>query len=172
MLTAWLAEVDEFGVDGATVSVGSVARTSEAVVKTTLRERSDVWLAEVSAFNVTAVTAEVGTTVVIASDAWLAEVNVFGVTVVDRAIFEVVAADVWFSVDVTVKNVIVSDGSLFIVDTFGNWTPLVVGSAACSAEVDDFGFTAFDVNTLFVAFNVWLAEDNSVDIIAVLALLL
>ena len=172
MLTAWLAEVDEFGVDGATVSVGSVAWTSEAVVKTTLRERSDVWLAEVSAFNVTAVTAEVGTTVVIASDAWLAEVNVFGVTVVDRAIFEVVAADVWFSFDVTVKNVVVSDGSLFIVDTFGNWTPLVVGSAACSAEVDDFGFTAFDVNTLFVAFNVWLAEDNSVDIIAVLALLL
>ena len=122
------------------------------------------------------VTAEVGTTVVIASDAWLAEVNVFGVTVVDGAILEVVAADVWFSVDVTVKNkttvVVVSDGSLFIVDTFGNWTPLVVGSAACSAEVDDFGFTAFDVNTLFVAFNVWLAEDNSVDIIAVLALLL
>lgn len=48
----------------------------------------------------------------------------------------------------------------------------MVGSAACSAEVDDFGFTTFDVNTLFVAFNVWLAEDNSVDIIAVLALLL
>ena len=48
----------------------------------------------------------------------------------------------------------------------------MVGSAACSAEVDDFGFTAFDVITLFVAFNVWLAEDDSVDIIAVLALLL
>ena len=122
------------------------------------------------------VTAEVGTTAVIASDAWIAEVNVFGVTVVDGAIFEVVAAGVWFAVDVTVKNkttvVVVSDASLFIVDTFGNWTPIVVGSAACSAEVDDFGLAAFDVITLFVVFNVWLAEDDSVDIIAVLTLLL
>ena len=65
MLYAWLAEVDEFGVDGATVSVGSVARTLEAVVKTTLGEQSDVWLAEVSAFNVNTLE---GTLIVVKSD--------------------------------------------------------------------------------------------------------
>ena len=65
MLDAWLAEVDEFGVDGATVSVGSVARTLEAVVKTTLGEQSDVWLAEVSAFNVSTLE---GTFIVVKSD--------------------------------------------------------------------------------------------------------
>ena len=65
MLDAWLAEVDEFGVDGATVSVGSVARTLEAVVKTTLGEQSDVWLAEVSAFNVNTLE---GTLIVVKSD--------------------------------------------------------------------------------------------------------
>ena len=65
MLDAWLAEIDEFGVDGATVSVGSVARTLEAVVKTTLGEQSDVWLAEVSAFNVNTLE---GTLIVVKSD--------------------------------------------------------------------------------------------------------
>ena len=179
MLDAWLAEVDEFGVDGATVSVGSVARTSEAVVKTTLGERSDVWLAEVSAFNVNTLE---GTLIVVKSDfdgTTLAEVRIVWFTGVDvfseDGVALLVACDVW-TTEYDNPGLITSEETTFLVpievcvEESGKFevnsmdNPLVALSDVEITEVDDSDVPAVDKNTLEETSDASIADFDGFDV--------